>query len=69
MLLIMKWTSGTFSFFSTFERIAKNMLLAQINLPSSSEETQEDDSESEDEKAVKQSKDDNGADKDGKFLC
>lgn len=68
MLLIMKWTSGTFSFFSTFERIAKNMLLAQINLPSSSEETQEDDSESEDEKAVKQSKDDNGADKDGKFL-
>ncbi|KAM8741024.1 transcriptional regulator ATRX-like isoform 2-T2 [Acanthopagrus schlegelii] len=43
-------------------RIAKNMLLAQINLPSSDEETQEDDSESEGEKAVKQSKDHNGAD-------
>lgn len=67
MLLIMKWTSGTFSFFSTFERIAKNMLLAQINLPSSDEETQEDDSESEGEKAVKQSKDDSGADENGKF--
>lgn len=43
------------------------MLLAQINLPSSDEETQEDDSESEGEKAVKQSKDDSGADENGKF--
>lgn len=71
MLLIMKWTSGTFSFFSTFERIAKKMLLAQIKANyssdddiSSDEETQE--SESEGDKEVKQGNEDNGTDENGK---
>lgn len=71
MLLIMKWTSGTFSFFSTFERIAKKMLLAQIkaNYSSgddiSSDEETEDESESEDEEG-KQGNEDNETDENGK---
>ena len=71
----MNWTSGTFSFSSTFERIAKKMLLAQIKASyssgddiSSDEETQEDDSESEGEKEVKQGKEDNGTNENGKFF-
>ncbi|XP_073335195.1 transcriptional regulator ATRX-like isoform X2 [Pagrus major] len=56
-------------------RIAKKMLLAQIKANyssgddiSSDEETQEDESESEGEKAVKQSKDDKGTDENGEDL-
>lgn len=73
MLLIMKWTSGTFSFFSTFERIAKKILLAQIKANyssgddiSSDEETQEEGSESDGEKEVKQRNEDNATDENGK---
>lgn len=73
MLLIMKWTSGTFSFFSTFERIAKKMLLAQIKANyssgddiSSDEETQDDESESDGDKEVKQGNEENGTDENGK---
>lgn len=69
----MKWTSGTFSFFSTFERIAKKILLAQIKANyssgddiSSDEETQEDESESEGDE-VKQSNEDNATDENGKY--
>lgn len=73
MLLIMKWTSGTFSFFSTFERIAKKILLAQIKANyssgddiSSDEETQEEGSESDGDKEVKQRNEDNATDENGK---
>lgn len=73
MLLIMKWTSGTFSFFSTFERIAKKILLAQIKANyssgddiSSDEETQEEGSESGGDKEVKQRNEDNATDENGK---
>lgn len=73
MLLIMKWTSGTFSFFSTFERIAKKILLAQIKANyssgddiSSDEDTQEEGSESDGEKEVKQRNEDNATDENGK---
>uniref|UniRef100_A0A8C4IIG3 DNA helicase n=1 Tax=Dicentrarchus labrax TaxID=13489 RepID=A0A8C4IIG3_DICLA len=65
-------SSGPFSFSSTFERIAKKMLLAQIKANYSSgdeistdEETQEDESESEGDE-VKQSNEDNGTDENGK---
>lgn len=73
MLMIMKWTSGTFSFFSTFERIAKKILLAQIKANyssgddiSSDEETQEDESESDGDQEVKQGKKDKATDENGK---
>lgn len=76
MLLIMKWTSGPFSFFSTFERIAKKMLLAQIKANyssgddiSSEEDTQEDDSESEGDREEKQGNENNGTDEKGKSFC
>lgn len=76
----MKYTSGTFSFFfSTFKRIAKKMLLAQIKANYSSddddsvgEETQEDESESEGDKEVEQGNDDSGSEDKGKgfyFVC
>uniref|UniRef100_A0A7N6F925 DNA helicase n=1 Tax=Anabas testudineus TaxID=64144 RepID=A0A7N6F925_ANATE len=73
-------SSGTFSFFfSTFKRIAKKMLLAQIKANYSSddddsvgEETQEDESESEGDKEVEQGNDDSGSEDKGKgfyFVC
>lgn len=75
MLLIMKWTSGTFSFFSTFERIAKKILLAQIKANyssgddiSSDEETQEEGSESDGDKEVKQRNEGNATDENGKIF-
>lgn len=64
-----------FLFFSTFERIAKKMLLAQIKANYSSdgdvsldEETQEDESESEDDEDVKKSNVDSGSDDNGKYF-
>ena len=72
MLMIMKWTSGTFSFFSTFERIAKKILLAQIKANYSSgddiseEETQEEESESDGDQEAKQGKQDKATDENGK---
>lgn len=77
MLLSMKWTSGTFSlfFFSTFERIAKKILLAQIkaNLSSSDdmswdEETQADESESDGDREVGEGDEKNAAVGDGKSV-
>lgn len=72
MSLIMNWTSGAFSFFSTSERIAKKMLLAQIKANfssadeiSSDEETQEDESESDGDE-IKQSNEEHGTDENGK---
>lgn len=62
-----------FLFFSTFERIAKKILLAQIKANyssgdelSSDEETQEDESESDADKKVKQGNEDNSTDENGK---
>lgn len=76
MLLSMKWTSGTFSlFFSTFERIAKKILLAQIkaNLSSSDdmsweEETQADESESDGDQEVREGGEKNATTGDGKSV-
>lgn len=75
MKLIMKWTSGAFSFSSTFERIAKKLLLAQIQSNyssgdeiSSDEETQEDESGSLSDKEIKRGNDGSGTDEDGKFF-
>ena len=72
MLLITKWTSGTFSFSSISETISKKILLAQIKANyssgddiSSDDETQEDESESEGDE-VKQGNEDNGTDENGK---
>uniref|UniRef100_A0A3Q3WU13 DNA helicase n=1 Tax=Mola mola TaxID=94237 RepID=A0A3Q3WU13_MOLML len=66
-------TKCTFSFFSTFERIAKKILLAQIKANyssgddiSSDEETQEDESESDGDQEVKQGKKDKATDENGK---
>lgn len=63
-----------FLFFSTSERIAKKILLAQIKANyssgddlSSDEETQEDESESDADKKVKEGKEDNSTDENGKF--
>lgn len=74
MLLIMKSTWGSFSFFSTFERIAKKMLLAQIKANYSSgddfsldEETREDETEDSDDDEVKQSEEP-GTDENGKYF-
>lgn len=77
LLLIMKWTSGTFfPFFSTFERIAKKILLAQIkaNLSASDDmswddETQTDDSKSDGDQEVKEGDDEENAPlEDGKLF-
>lgn len=73
MNLIMKWTSGAFSFSSTFERIAKKLLLAQIKSDYSSgdditsDETQEDESDSVSDE-IKRGNEDKGTDQDGKFF-
>ncbi|KAI3373536.1 hypothetical protein L3Q82_022139 [Scortum barcoo] len=74
MMMIQK--IGTFSFFSTFERIAKKMLLAQIKANyssgddiSSDEETQEDESETDGDKEFKQGNEDNGTDENGEDLA
>lgn len=75
MLLIMKWTSGTFSLFSTFERIAKKILLAQINANcsssddiSSDEESLEDESESAGDQEVREGSEENTTDENGEFF-
>ena len=73
MLMITKWTSGTFSLSSIFERIAKKILLAQIKANyssddddiSSDDDMQEEESESEGAE-VKQGNEENGTDGNGK---